>query len=43
MRIVLGYIEKGVADGARLVCGGRRIDRPGAWIEPTVFADVTTT
>jgi len=29
-----------VAEGARLVCGGNRIDRPGAWIEPTVFADV---
>src|SRR6056297_1956368 len=40
LRIVLGYIEKGVAEGARLVCGGNRIDRPGAWIEPTVFADV---
>jgi len=40
LRIVLGYIEKGVAEGARLVFGGNRIDRPGAWIEPTVFADV---
>jgi aldehyde dehydrogenase (NAD+) len=36
------YIAKGVADGARLVAGGRRpphLDR-GWFIEPTVFADV---
>ena len=43
LQIVLGYIEKGKAEGARLVHGGGRIDRPGAWIEPTVFADVTDT
>ncbi|TNC73042.1 betaine-aldehyde dehydrogenase [Rubellimicrobium roseum] len=39
--IVEGFIEKGIAEGARLVAGGRRPDRPGFWIEPTVFADVT--
>ncbi len=41
---VLGYIEKGVAEGARLVTGGRR-DTEGAkargfFCQPTVFADV---
>ena len=41
MEIVLGYIEKGKAEGARLVHGGSRLDRPGFFIEPTVFADVT--
>ncbi|EDM70446.1 betaine aldehyde dehydrogenase [Roseobacter sp. AzwK-3b] len=41
LQIVLGYIEKGRAEGARLICGGNRIDKPGSWIEPTVFADVT--
>jgi betaine-aldehyde dehydrogenase len=41
LQIVLGYIEKGRAEGARLVHGGNRIDRPGSWIEPTIFADVT--
>ncbi len=41
LRIVLGYIDKGRAEGARLLHGGQRIDRPGAWIEPTIFADVT--
>lgn len=41
MNIVLGYIEKGVAEGARLVCGGKRAAMDGYFIEPTVFADVT--
>ena len=39
--IVLGYIEKGRAEGARLVCGGKALERDGFYIEPTVFADVT--
>ncbi|WP_333713506.1 betaine-aldehyde dehydrogenase, partial [Yoonia sp.] len=39
--IVEGYIAKGIAEGARLVCGGKRPDRPGFFLEPTVFADVT--
>ena len=39
--IVLGYIEKGIAEGARLVAGGYAIDGDGFYIEPTVFAGVT--
>ena len=41
MNIVLGYIDKGKAEGARLVTGGNRLDRNGFYLEPTVFADVT--
>lgn len=41
MKIVQSFIEKGVAEGARLVCGGQRLDRDGFYLEPTVFADVT--
>ncbi len=41
MDIVLGYIEKGKAEGARLVAGGHRLNRNGFYLEPTVFADVT--
>jgi betaine-aldehyde dehydrogenase len=41
MKIVQSYIEKGQAEGARLVCGGKRLDRDGFYLEPTVFADVT--
>lgn len=35
---VTGYIEQGKADGAELVTGGGRPDRPGYFVEPTVFA-----
>ncbi|MBM1634059.1 betaine-aldehyde dehydrogenase [Sulfitobacter mediterraneus] len=41
MNIVLGYVEKGKAEGARLVTGGAQIDREGFYMQPTVFADVT--
>lgn len=41
MNIVLGYIEKGLAEGARLVAGGARLERDGFFVAPTVFADVT--
>jgi aldehyde dehydrogenase (NAD+) len=39
---VLGYIEKGKAEGARLVCGGRVPPElpTGYFVEPTLFADV---
>ena len=40
MEIVQGYIEKGIAEGARLVCGGKQLDQDGFFLEPTVFADV---
>ena len=40
MGIVQGYIAKGIAEGARLVCGGQRVARDGFYLEPTVFADV---
>lgn len=40
---ILGYIEKGVAAGARLVCGGKPVEgTPGLFVQPTLFADVTT-
>jgi acyl-CoA reductase-like NAD-dependent aldehyde dehydrogenase len=35
---VLGYIDRGQADGAELVAGGSRPDRPGYFVQPTVFA-----
>ena len=39
--IVLSYINKGKAEGARLITGGNRIPSDGYYIQPTVFADVT--
>ncbi|MFF6782236.1 aldehyde dehydrogenase family protein [Streptomyces sp. NPDC012510] len=39
---VRGYIDKGVAEGARLVAGGPESPRErGYYVSPTVFADVT--
>ncbi|MEL6102179.1 MAG: betaine-aldehyde dehydrogenase [Pseudomonadota bacterium] len=43
MQIVLGYIDKGIEEGAALVAGGTRMDREGFFVVPTVFADVTDT
>lgn len=37
---VLEYIEIGKKEGARLVCGGKRIGKYGHFVEPTIFADV---
>lgn len=39
--ITVSYVEKGKAEGGRLVCGGGRIKSPGFFMQPTVFADVT--
>jgi formyltetrahydrofolate dehydrogenase len=37
---LLEFCEIGVKEGATLVYGGKRVDRPGFFIEPTVFTDV---
>lgn len=43
MEKVIAYIESGKAEGARLLCGGKRITQgalaSGAYVEPTVFTD----
>jgi aldehyde dehydrogenase (NAD+) len=41
---VLGYIDKGQEEGARLVTGGKRLEGDlagGNFVAPTIFADVT--
>jgi len=43
MQTVLGYIETGKRDGARLLAGGNRVHVDGSkgfFIEPTIFGDV---
>jgi len=37
---VATQVERSVAEGARLVMGGRRVDGPGNYYAPTVLADV---
>ncbi|GAA6038062.1 hypothetical protein JCM8097_007526 [Rhodosporidiobolus ruineniae] len=38
---ILGYIEKGKQEGAKLLLGGDRHGNKGYFVQPTVFADVT--
>jgi aldehyde dehydrogenase (NAD+) len=37
---VLSYIERGKREGARCLVGGGRPERPGFFVEPTLFVDV---
>lgn len=37
---ILAYIEKGIAEGGRLVAGGKKVGDDGYFIRPTVIADV---
>src|SRR5271170_6342422 len=37
---VMGYIESGKQENAKLLAGGNRVGNKGYFIEPTVFADV---
>ena len=43
LRTVLGYIDAGHTDGARLVAGGQQVraETGGCYVEPTVFDGVT--
>ena len=37
----LGLVQRAQAEGARLVAGGHKLNIPGHFLEPTIFADVT--
>jgi aldehyde dehydrogenase (NAD+) len=37
---IMGYIDAGKKEGAKLLTGGGRVGQKGYFIEPTVFADV---
>lgn len=41
LEIVQGFIAKGVAEGATLAHGGKRVAGDGFFLEPTVFTEVT--
>jgi succinate-semialdehyde dehydrogenase/glutarate-semialdehyde dehydrogenase len=38
---IAAQVEQSVKAGARILTGGRRLDRPGSWYAPTVLAGVT--
>ena len=40
MKSILGYVDKGKAEGARLVTGGERPAGKGFFVRPTIFTDV---
>ncbi|HEY8525667.1 MAG TPA: aldehyde dehydrogenase family protein [Acidimicrobiales bacterium] len=40
VEIVERHVDDAVAKGAKVLTGGRRVDRPGLWYEPTVLVDV---
>jgi acyl-CoA reductase-like NAD-dependent aldehyde dehydrogenase len=40
LEAVLGYVETGRREGARLVTGGERLGRRGYFVQPTIFAGV---
>jgi aldehyde dehydrogenase (NAD+) len=37
---ILGYVESGKREGAKLLCGGGQVGERGYFVEPTVFVDV---
>jgi aldehyde dehydrogenase (NAD+) len=37
---VMGYVEAGKREGAKLMCGGDRVGDRGYFVAPTVFSDV---
>jgi aldehyde dehydrogenase (NAD+) len=43
MRTILGYVDKGKSEGARLVTGGERPAGKGFFVRPTIFTDVANT
>ena len=38
---VMSHIKKAQAQGACLLCGGKRLERDGYFIEPTIFTDLS--
>ena len=37
---LLEQVKQAIAHGAKLVMGGKRIDRPGSYMEPTILTDI---
>ena len=38
---LLGQVDRAVANGAKLVLGGKRIERAGSFMEPTILTDIS--
>lgn len=40
LKKLLEYVDAGVKEGAKLRYGGKRVNRPGYFLEPTILSDV---
>ncbi len=40
---LLKQVDQAVAKGAKLLLGGKRVDRPGSYMEPTILTDIKPT
>ncbi|MFP3564907.1 NAD-dependent succinate-semialdehyde dehydrogenase [Paraburkholderia sp. SIMBA_030] len=41
LTLLLEQIDRAVSHGARIVCGGKRVERPGFYLQPTVLTDIS--
>jgi acyl-CoA reductase-like NAD-dependent aldehyde dehydrogenase len=42
LEVLEAHVQDALAKGARLLCGGGRLDRPGYYFDPTVLGQVTS-
>ena len=42
LKQLLQQVEDAVAKGAKLLMGGKRFDRPGSYMQPSILTDITT-
>jgi succinate-semialdehyde dehydrogenase/glutarate-semialdehyde dehydrogenase len=41
LNLLLEQIERATSHGARIACGGKRVERPGFYLQPTILTDIT--
>ncbi|MGF6931301.1 succinate-semialdehyde dehydrogenase/glutarate-semialdehyde dehydrogenase [Paraburkholderia sp. UCT70] len=41
LQLLLEQIDRAASHGARIVCGGKRVERPGFFLQPTVLIDIS--
>src|SRR3984893_8804283 len=41
LTLLLEQIDRAASHGARIVCGGTRVERPGFYLQPTVLTDIS--
>ncbi|PRX32942.1 succinate-semialdehyde dehydrogenase/glutarate-semialdehyde dehydrogenase [Paraburkholderia sp. BL18I3N2] len=41
LNLLLEQIDRAASHGAHIVCGGKRVERPGFYLQPTVLTDIS--